>query len=357
MEELLQKLIEMPTTTDNKQANADLINYIGNFLSERGMHVTHMSSNGYAFLVATTRPGAKHSKIMLSAHTDVTAAPPALFKLQKYDGKYFGRGVFDMKFAIVNFLQLVDDIKGNIADYDFSIAITSDEEIGGENGMLKILEAGYRADICILPDGGGNWEMERVAKGVDWYQIDTTGRTAHASTPWLGESATENLFHLLHDIKALFPNQNPENNTINIGTIHSGTTTNQLAESATATIDVRTISPEDQKRLRQQIADLCAQHSATGKRLFENGDVVITDQNNPFVVRFKQIVEAVTGAIPGTKVAHGSSDARYLAAYDTLCMVISPCGGGHHSDNEWLEVKGFNQYKEILRRYLDEVAR
>ncbi len=356
MEDLFKKLIETPTLTSNRQANAGLVKFIGDYLAKRGMHVKYYESNGYASLVATTRPGARHSKIMLAAHTDVTAAPPDMFKLQKRDGKYYGRGVMDMKFAIANFMQLSDDLKDRLADYDFSIVITSDEEIGGENGMLKILEAGYSADVCILPDGGANWQMERIAKGVDWFEIVTTGVTAHASVPWLGHSAAESMHHIISEIMELFPGQGPKTNTVNIGTLHSGEATNQVADKAVTTLDVRTISREDQVRIRQQIDKICAKHSATVKRAFENGDAVVTDQNNPFVVAFKKAVADVTGKTPGTKIANGSSDARYMAAKNILCIVVSPEAGDHHSDKEWLSVEGFGQYKHVLRRFLNDQA-
>gem|GEM_PF-6067478 len=36
---------------------------------------------------------------------------------------------------------------------------------------------------------------------------------------------------------------------------------------------------------------------------------------------------------------------------------MSPPGGGAHSNDEWLDKEGYEQFRRILRAYLDDVAR
>ena len=64
-------------------------------------------------------------------------------------------------------MSIVDDLasEGILGDYDFSIAITTDEESGGYYGTQQLLEAGYNPKVCILPDGGDNWQMQISSKG------------------------------------------------------------------------------------------------------------------------------------------------------------------------------------------------
>jgi acetylornithine deacetylase/succinyl-diaminopimelate desuccinylase-like protein len=55
--------------------------------------------------------------------------------------------------------------------------------------------------------------------------------------------------------------------------------------------------------------------------------------------------------------SNGGSDARYLADYDIPTLITYPTGGGRHSDDEWLEVKSFYQFRDVLQDYLAKTAR
>jgi di/tripeptidase len=34
-----------------------------------------------------------------------------------------------------------------------------------------------------------------------------------------------------------------------------------------------------------------------------------------------------------------------------------PVGGGHHGPDEWLSVQAFNQFHQIITRYVEEIAK
>ena len=253
-EEILRDIIGMPTVSGNTEAIHDALDYIEQFLSGRGMHVTRLEWNGVESLVATTRP-TKTPTVFLAGHIDVVPAPDELFDLQERDGKYYGRGVLDMKGAIAAYLSVIKDLPGDLADYDFGVMIMSDEEVGGFDGAQNLAREGYLPRVMVLPDGGNSdWGIEKFAKGIWHVTIEATGKNAHGSRPWEGKNAIDTLIGSLDEIKALFPNpQTAETSTINVGIIQGGEAINQIPATASASLDMRFASSEEQARIHTDV--------------------------------------------------------------------------------------------------------
>src|ERR1051326_2061023 len=137
-EDILRKLIAFPTVSGDAEAMHQLLEYVSSFVTQRGMHVVWFKSNGFESIVATVKEGHKTPKVMLGAHADVVPAEAAMFTLRQEEGKYIGRGVLDMKFALASYLQIIDDIKDDLDAYDIGLMVTSDEEVGGLDGVAKL---------------------------------------------------------------------------------------------------------------------------------------------------------------------------------------------------------------------------
>src|ERR1017187_8004685 len=112
-ETILYDLVAIPSITNDREANNQVLNYVDKFLSERGMHIERRVHDGYGALVATTTP-TKTPEIMFVAHADVVSATGNLFHVREDDGKLFGRSVLDMKSAIASYLALTDELSGNL---------------------------------------------------------------------------------------------------------------------------------------------------------------------------------------------------------------------------------------------------
>lgn len=355
MEEYLRKLIAFPSVSTNQQANNQLLDYVSTFLEERGMHIARFDVDGFGSLVATTKPDDKTPKVMLTAHTDVVPGDYSLFKLKEIDGKFTGRGTYDMKFAIAAYMAVVDTLGDNLKRYDFGIMLTSDEELGGYKGVHYLLKQGYRPAIGLLPDGGDNWQIETLAKGLFHGHIDVIGKTSHGSRPWEGDSATFKLIDILTRVKALFASQSAMTTTLNISQIQGGETMNQVPAEARAGIDIRFLSTEHLTVLRKQIEEICAAHDAT---LTENlfGHPCITDLDDPLVAAFARSITEVTGVKVTGSTSLGATDARFFAAEDIPCIVVEPFGGDRHAKTEWMNKQACLQLPEVIQHYLDKVA-
>lgn len=262
-----------------------------------------------------------------------------------------------MKFAIATYLKIIDRLAADntLQQYDLGIMITTEEEIGGHNGVLPLMELGYRPKICILPDGGENWNIETLAKGLSYGHIYVDGKTAHGSRPWEGDSAILKLVDVLDELRDIFDEQKLHSNTLNVGKIDGGEAINQIPSKAHATIDIRYIRHEDRLRLHDQMLAIFARHGVTYTEEFYD-QPCITDLEHPLVKPFIDSVEEVTGYRPTGTLSVGGSDARHLAKYGVPAILTHPQGGGQHAGDEWISKEGINQFYDVVMNYLQKVA-
>jgi acetylornithine deacetylase/succinyl-diaminopimelate desuccinylase-like protein len=147
--------------------------------------------------------GGSRKPLLLLAHLDVVQAlksdwSPDLdpFKFSERDGYYYGRGTSDDKamasIFIANLLRFKKE--GYVPDRDVILALTADEEGGGNNGVRWLLQ-NHRDKIdaaYALNEGGGGalrdgkpfinsvGAAEKVSAN---FQVSTSNRGGHSSVP------------------------------------------------------------------------------------------------------------------------------------------------------------------------------
>lgn len=360
-ERQLAKLVSMPTISDDITANDMALDYIEHYLAERGMHCKRHRFDGYGSITASTRPNNdKTPAIMLAGHVDIVAASEEMFALKVKGDKLIGRGVYDMKGALAGYMQLVDDLKGKLHQYDFGIMVTADEEKGTRdniNGTRQLVRSGYRPQIAILPDSTApGWEIETLAKGVMRFDLVAKGRTAHGSRPWEGESASFKLIHALHDLKTAFADHGPNTDVLNIGVIKGGQTYNQIPSLMIACVEIRLMHDDSYTRKLAVISKICKKYDINYEEHHFCAPIH-TDLNNPLIQAFMDSTEAITGKRPQGFTSHGQSDAKHFAPFGIPSIISCPEGGGHHSEEEWISRKSFLQFVPILHDYVNKVAK
>ncbi|MGH7157488.1 MAG: M20 family metallopeptidase [Candidatus Saccharimonadales bacterium] len=360
-EKQLTKLVAMPTISDDTVANDLALDHIENYLAKRGMLTRRDRFNGHGTLLAATPSATMLApKVLLTAHVDVMEGSKRVFTLQAEGDKLLGRGVYDMKFSIAGYMEVIDQLQDKLDEYDLGVMITTDEEYGGKddiNGAHRLVELGLRPQVCIMPDSTApNWDIEIVAKGYWRFDLIAKGKAAHGSRPWQGDSASVKLINALHELKERFKDQRVETDSLNIGVIQGGVTYNQVPDHMLASIEIRYTSQQRLDALRKIIARLCKKHGLTIQER-ALGPLVLTDLSHPLVSPYLDSVEKITGPRPQPFTSCAATDAPYFFAEGINC-IISCCEGGlHHSEDEWISRKSFLQFVPILRDYLDRVAK
>lgn len=360
--DLLSHLIRMPTVTADKATNRAALDWIEQQLQELPLVIKRYEHNGFPSLVATTTGAAdpKNPKLWLMGHIDVVPGDPKTFQPRLHDGKLYGRGVHDMKFAIACFIALLQELGSSLSQYDLGLIITADEEYGGYDGAKWLVEHhGLRGGAVITPDSGGSWEMELGSKGVMWWELTASGRTAHASRTWEGDNAIEMLIAYVDHVKSHVPaepcgDDNHQHATVNLASLHAGTdAANKVPDAATARVDVRFppgISLETVSSWFHEAQ--AAMPHVTARAILADAPYQV--KNNGPIHVFRSIVRDVTGHDVTPTSAHGSSDARHFAHHGISTINVVPTGSGFHMPDEWIDVTDLANFYEVIRRFTNE---
>lgn len=336
------------------QARNDLIEHLKHTFKAYGLNIReYVQASFPSVYVSTTNK--RKTKVLLQAHLDVVPARDEQFDMSEDDEKLYGRGVFDMKFAAACYLQLIEDLKDELDKYDFGIMLTTDEEQGGENGVGALLEHGYTADVCILPDGGDNWQIEESCNSVWIVKIRSLGNSAHGSRPWEGDNAITKLTDCIYEIRKQFTNKKYEN-TLTVSQINGGCALNQVPDQAWATLDMRFKNEANYIELRPAIEKSIVKEGLLLETIAHVGATKL-NTNNQFVKSFIDIAQTKAPVELGYCHSLGSSDAHYFESRGIPTILVRPRGGGAHSDTEWVNKADLDTYYELIKEYVTQNAR
>lgn len=163
-------------------------------------------------------PGAGAGRsLMLNAHVDVV--PPG--ELSTWTGQdpfsgrverdtLYGRGACDMKAGLVAALFAARALRRAAAPLagDLLLACVPGEEDGGL-GTYAMLQRGWRADLCVIPEPT-NLDLVPANAGALTFRLRVAGLAAHASRRTEGVSAIEKFLPLWHALEQLERSRNVE---------------------------------------------------------------------------------------------------------------------------------------------------
>jgi succinyl-diaminopimelate desuccinylase len=359
--DVLSHLIGFPTITADHNTNLAALDWVEAQIDQLPLEVQRFENNGFPALVATTSKTLA-PKLWLVAHIDVVTASPQAFRAKTENGRLYGRGAHDMKFALAIFIVLLQELEVLLEGYDLGLMITSDEEMGGFSGVKWLIdEHNYRGGAALIPDSGGSWEMEAGAKGIMWWELAAKGRQTHASRTWDGVNAIDEMVRFVDSVRSHVPAEpcadpTHQHSTVNFSSLVSGSATNQVPGSATARLDIRFTPDTDMSTIEGWMAEAHALvPSVTAK--VQLADLPYKIKNQGPVSLFQDVVQEVTGHGVTFSTAHGSSDARHFARHHIPTINVCPTGSGFHVPNEWVDVEDLGNFYEVTRRFVETWAR
>ena len=208
--EVLKKLIAIPTVSPQGDHYEEAAELLARELGSLGFDAEVIrvkeeyqrsrcrnASSNPRFIVLGRLEGGGPT-LHFNGHYDVVPGGPGWtvtdpFKPVIKDGKLYGRGAVDMKGGIAAVLGAFKALReAGVREPPLTLeaAFVPDEEIGGECGTGYLVnEVGVRPDYVILPEPSGLEAPWKGHRGILWLKVKVKGRTAHASTPWLGRNA------------------------------------------------------------------------------------------------------------------------------------------------------------------------
>lgn len=292
---------------------------------------------------------------VLSGHVDTVPYGGAEWNhgaLSAYqDGaRLVGRGSSDMKGGVAAII-LAATAAAHRNSRGFTVVLTAGEETGC-GGAQSVREAGLVQPPAILITGESTANAVRLGhKGATWFELATTGLSAHGSRPELGINAIEPLADAITALRGVGPGDSHSElgaRTISVGTISGGTQTNLVPDDARMTVDVRPVPGAPSEPVRAVLAKFGQVDTVLElPAVWSDADSSVT----------RAIVDVVKGVTGRRDEPHGVSYFTDAAVLDpSLCRsyIVGPGDPDQpHTTNESVSVVLLEQAVSIYDELLD----
>lgn len=403
---LTQDLIRIPTLNPPGRMYREICEYLAARLEAQGWaveliraHDTPGDSATYPRwnMVARYAGGRPGECVHFNSHHDVvevgngwTVDP---FGGEVKDGRVYGRGACDMKgglaasvIAAEAFIAAHPEFAGAI-----EISATADEESGGYGGVAYLAERGYfspeRVQHVIIPEPLHKDRICLGHRGVWWAEIETKGRIAHGSMPFLGDSAIRHMGAVLEEMeRSLYPllagkrtempviPEGAKSSTLNVNSIHGGEREPEegytglpapcVADRCRIVIDRRFLIEESIDEVKAEVRGMLERVKAERpgfdyevRELFEVLPTM-TDEDAPVVRSTAAAIEKVLGALPEYVVSPGTYDQKHIDRIGRLknCIAYGPgVLDLAHQPDEWVGVQDMVDSAGVMALVLEEL--
>ncbi len=396
---LTQDLIRIPTLNPPGEYYREVCDYVGNRLKARGYSVDMVRAEGTPgdsdkyprWNVVCRREGSgRGDTLHFNSHHDVvevgTGWTTDPFGGELKDGRVYGRGTCDMKGGLAASIIAAEAFADAVPDYNGAIEIsaTADEESGGYGGVAYLAEKGYfspeRVQHVIIPEPLNKDRICLGHRGVWWAEIETFGRIAHGSMPFLGDSAIRHMGAVLRAFEdVLYPALGAKHtampvvppgarqSTMNINSLHGGLPEPDpdftgfpsavVAHSARIIIDRRYLIEESPAEVRQEVVDLLEKLKAERPGFsYEIRDMwgvapTMTQREAPIVVSVAKAIGEVMGIAPEYVVSPGTYDQKHIDRIGKLknCIAYGPgILDLAHQPDEWVGVDDMQDSAKVM---------
>ena len=403
---LTQDLIRIPTLNPPGRCYLEICEYLAERLAKAGFGVELIRAEGAPADSATwprwnlvaRREGARPGDcVHFNSHHDVVEVGQGWtvdpFGGEVREGRVYGRGACDMKGGLASsviaaeaFLAACPDFRGAV-----EISATADEESGGFGGVAYLAERGWfapeRVQHVIIPEPLNKDRICLGHRGVWWAEIETKGRIAHGSMPFLGDSAIRHMGAVLAEMEAtLFPllagrftampvvPEGARASTLNVNSIHGGEAEQDadytglpapcVADRCRIVIDRRFLIEEDIAEVKAEVTAMLERVKADRPSFaFEIRDLfevqpTMTAEDAPIVRTTAAAIERVLGRIPERVVSPGTYDQKHIDRIGRLSNCIA-YGPGildlAHQPDEWVGIDDMADSAKVMALVLADL--
>ncbi len=396
---LTRALIRIPTINPPGDLYTPCAELIGERLRKRGFSILYVRAEGapgdcdaYPRMnVIARREGAGAGPcVHFNSHIDVVEAGEGWsmdpFAGVVREGRVYGRGACDMKGGLAASIIAVEALldSGIALPGALEISGTADEESGGYGGVAYLAERGFfsapRVDHVIIPEP---LNVDRVCighRGVWWAEIETKGRIAHGSMPFLGDSALRHMGAVLGALERdLYPRlaakrtdmpvapEGARQPTLNINSLHGGQREPEggalpspvVADSARMVIDRRLLIEETLDEAKGEVRGLLERLARerpdfrySMRDLFEVAPVM-TSRDAPVAAETARSIERVLKRTPQFICSPGTYDQKHVDRIGKLknCIAYGPgILDLAHQPDEYVEIDDLVASAKVMAR-------
>jgi succinyl-diaminopimelate desuccinylase len=327
--------------------------FVKGWLESRDIAVQERDHSGYPVLVADVgAAGDQAPCVIFHGHLDVVPGRPEQFQPQVEGDRLIGRGAYDMKGGLAAMMCALKDI----ADQDgvrvrFVCVPDEESEEIDERSTDAVVMSGLGGNFAITGEPT-NMHIGVQAKGVLAMRIVVHGRSAHSSTPWLGDNAVLKAVEVFRAIESLpFSSESSEmfdRPSINLGRIAGGDVLNKVPDRCEMAVDVRYLPGQDPGEILAQVRAIGA---IDVTRTFIHPPVTVS-RSHPYVQVLREAVSQATSGEVMSVGRDGASDAAAFIKAGIPAVEFGPKGGGHHGPDEWVSVASLQRYRRALVEFV-----
>jgi glutamate carboxypeptidase len=340
-------------------------------------------------IIATHKGNGRGKRMLLIGHLDTVFEPDSPFQRFSREGdRAIGPGVGDDKGGMVVMMAALRAMQaaGTLKDADIEIVLTGDEEDAGdpiEAARRDLIAAGRRADVALDFEGlaqENGQDMGSIARRSSGsWEIRAKGRTGHSSgifSPAAGNGAIYELARIIAAFRTELPEQNL---TFNVGLLAGGTTaqldtdkirgsvtgkTNIIPEIAIARGDIRTLSREQEERVRAKMRDIVGRHlpGTTAEISFDPGSyppMAPTPGNKALLDRMNAVNRDLGLAeMPILDpLKRGAGDIGFVAEDVDGLVGLGPAGERAHAPGEFIYLDSLDRQAKRAAILMTRLAR
>jgi len=317
-------------------------------------------------VIAAVRSGSGPA-LLLDSHLDTVSADTWAdgdpFRPEIREGRLFGRGSCDTKASMAVFLYLIAHYASSPTRLSRPLvfAATVDEE-DRQTGAYRLLDHDFGVEIGAAVVGEPTLcRLIHAHKGLIRFQLESRGRAAHASSPWLGDNAIVRMGRVLGRLAVLIDELGRRSGhprlgqpTLSPGTIRGGSAVNVVPDRCLLELDRRLIPGETADgAVDEVLALLDGEPHMTLTRLYDR-PALDTPADAPLVRAFGKAVQA-GGRDPRPEVAGYLTNAVAFVERGIPSIVFGPGDvAPAHTDHEFVELEELEAAEHILRHFLDD---
>lgn len=344
--EILKKIIEINTVGDSK--NEEMRNYLSKILQSLKFKISEIGKGNKKVLIAKRGK----SNIGFVCHTDTVSAGDNWtynpYKLTINSGYMYGLGVCDMKGGIA---ALLDALSSLDKQYPCNLYFTYDEEINFE-GIKQLV--GMEKDFpktLVFPEPT-NLVPVIANKGCLEFEISFIGKSAHSSTPMLGDNAILKAMSFINELDNINKSltfvrddiyEVPET-TFNLGKITGGDMINKVPDCCKISFDYRTVNDKQNNKIIKEVSKLAEKYNARVKII---NDVAATNNKD---LKFQLLVEELC--------KQKSMGVNYLTEASFFknknILILGPGPITAHQNNEYILE---SSYTQLIEKYCELIKK
>jgi succinyl-diaminopimelate desuccinylase len=346
---LAERLITYDTSKPD--AMRSTASFIKGWLEARDIDVRERDFDGLPVLQADVGPR-EGPLVLFHAHLDVVPAHPGQFSPRVEGDRLIGRGAYDMKGALASMMCAVREAAEQDKVRVRFICVPDEESEDVDNRSTDALVAeGLRADFALTGEPT-DLHIGVQAKGVLAMRLQISGRSAHSSTPWLGDNAVLKAIDVFRRIETLpFSRESSElfdRPSINLGRINGGDALNKVPDECTMVVDIRYLPNQDPGEILEQIRTI---PDIEIPRTFIRKPAYVS-RSNPYVMALCDVAARLTSGESLSVGRDGASDAGSFLEAGVPAVEFGPSGAGHHGPDEWVSVLSLSRYRQAVGDFI-----